>query len=148
MVATQRKEVMVILSESDYLDVKLVSLIADYDVETLSNLYQPIIGYASLAIFFTLVAEAKNQKITNISSHNQLLNRLQMAPGDFVDARKRLEAVGLLKTYLFFFTVFTISNGVVISFLITKNNGVWNLLHLCISHTVAELIIAIIEFHT
>lgn len=100
MVATQRKEVMVILSESDYLDVKLVSLIADYDVETLSNLYQPIIGYASLAIFFTLVAEAKNQKITNISSHNQLLNRLQMAPGDFVDARKRLEAVGLLKTYL------------------------------------------------
>ena len=91
---------MVILSENDYLDVKLVSLIADYDVETLSNLYQPIIGYASLAIFFTLVAEAKNQKITNVTSHNQLLNRLQMAPGDFVDARKRLEAVGLLKTYL------------------------------------------------
>ena len=91
---------MVILSENDYLDVKLSSLIADYDIETLSNLYQPIIGYASLAIYLTLVAEAKNQKITSIISHNQLLNRSQIAPGDFVSARKKLEAVGLLRTIL------------------------------------------------
>ncbi len=91
---------MVILSENDYLDVKLNSLIADYDSETLSNLYQPIIGYAALAVYFTLIAEAKNQTITSVISHNQLLNRLQMAPGDFVSARKRLEGVGLLKTFL------------------------------------------------
>lgn len=91
---------MVILSENDYLDVKLNSLIADYDIETLSNLYQPIIGYASLAIYLTFVAEAKNQKITSIISHNQLLNRLQIAPGDFISARKNLEAVGLLRTIL------------------------------------------------
>ncbi len=81
---------MVILSENDYLDVKLNSLIADYDSETLSNLYQPIIGYAALAVYFTLVSESKNQKITSVISHNQLLNRLQMSPGDFVEARKRL----------------------------------------------------------
>ena len=91
---------MVILSENDYLDVKLNSLIADYDTETLSNLYQPIIGYASLAIYFTLIAEAKNQKVTSLTSHNQLLNRLQMAPGTFIEARKRLEGVGLLRTFL------------------------------------------------
>ena len=91
---------MVILSENDYLDVKLNSLIADYDNETLSNLYQPIIGYAALAVYFTLVSESKNQKITSVISHNQLLNRLQMSPGDFVEARKRLEAVGLLRTIL------------------------------------------------
>ena len=91
---------MVILSENDYLDVKLNSLIADYDGETLSNLYQPIIGYAALAVYFTLVAEAKNQKITSLTSHNQLLNRLQMAPGNFIEARKKLEGVGLLRTFL------------------------------------------------
>lgn len=91
---------MVILSENDYLDVKLNSLIADYDGETLSNLYQPIIGYAALAVYFTFVAEAKNQKITSLTSHNQLLNRLQMAPGDFITARKKLEGVGLLRTFL------------------------------------------------
>ena len=54
---------MVILSENDYLDVKLKSLIADYDSETISNLYQPIIGYAALAVYFTLVSETKNQKV-------------------------------------------------------------------------------------
>lgn len=91
---------MVILSENDYLDVKLNSLIADYDKETLANLYQPIIGYASLAVYMTLVTEAKNQAITSVISHNQLLNRLQMSPGDFINARKKLEGVGLLKTYL------------------------------------------------
>ena len=91
---------MVILSENDYLEVKLNSLIADYDNETLTNLYQPIIGYASLAVFFTLVSEAKNQTITSVINHNQILNRLQMAPGDFITARKKLEGVGLLKTFL------------------------------------------------
>lgn len=91
---------MVILSENDYLDVKLNSLIADYDGETLSNLYQPIIGYGALAIYFTLVAEAKNQNVTSVISHNQLFNRLQMAPGDFIYSRKKLEGVGLLRTFL------------------------------------------------
>ena len=91
---------MVILSENDYLEVRLNSLIADYDVDTLSNLYQPIIGYAALAVYFSLWAEAKNQRITHICSHNQLFNRLQIAPGDFISARKHLEAVGLLKTVL------------------------------------------------
>ena len=91
---------MVILSENDYLEVKLNSLIADYDNETLTNLYQPIIGYASLAVYFTLVSEAKNQSLTSIISHYQILNRLQMAPGDFISARKKLEGVGLLKTFL------------------------------------------------
>ena len=91
---------MVILSENDYLEVKLNSLIADYDVDTLTNLYQPIIGYAALAIYFTLWGEAKNQKVTHICSHNQLFNRLQIAPGDFISARKHLEAVGLLRTVL------------------------------------------------
>ena len=91
---------MVILSENDYLDVKLNSLIADYDNETICNLYQPIIGYGAVAIYFTLVWEAKNQSLTSVISHNQLFNRLQIAPGDFIACRKKLEGVGLLKTYL------------------------------------------------
>ena len=91
---------MVILSENDYLEVRLHSLIADYDVDTLTNLYQPIIGYQALAVYFSLWTESKNQKITRICSHNQLFNRLQIAPGDFINARKHLEAVGLLKTVL------------------------------------------------
>ena len=81
-------------------EVRINSLIADYDRDTLTNLYQPIIGYSALAIYFTLWSEANVQKVLSFSSHEQLLVRMQMAAGHFVDSRKLLEAVGLLKTRL------------------------------------------------
>ena len=91
---------MVILSSSDMFDVKVSSLLADYDRETITNLYQPIIGYSALAVYFTFWSEAKNQKVLSLSSHEQLLLRMKMATGDFIEARKTLEAVGLIKTRL------------------------------------------------
>ena len=94
------KTVMVVLSSSDMFDIKISSLLADYDRDTLTNLYQPIIGYTALAVYFTFWSEAHNQKIISLSSHEQLLLRMRMATGEFVDARKVLEAVGLLKTRL------------------------------------------------
>jgi replication initiation and membrane attachment protein len=95
-----RKRDMVILSSNDMFDIKISSLLADYDRDTITNLYQPIIGYTALAVYFTFWSEAYNQKITSMSSHEQLLLRMRMATGDFVDARKTLEAVGLVKTRL------------------------------------------------
>lgn len=81
-------------------DIKVSSLLADYDRETITNLYQPIIGYTALAVYFTFWREAKNQKIISLSSHEQLFLRMKIAPGDFIEARKLLEAVGLVKTRL------------------------------------------------
>ena len=91
---------MVILSTSDMFDIKVSSLLADYDRETITNLYQPIIGYTALAVYFTFWSEAKNQRIISLSSHEQLLLRMKIATGDFIEARKTLEAVGLVKTRL------------------------------------------------
>ena len=91
---------MVVLTQNDYLEVKLASLIADYDRETLYNLYQPIVGYQALAVYMTLWCEANNEKVTSACTHGQLLNRMKIEPGTFVEARKALEAVGLLKTFL------------------------------------------------
>lgn len=91
---------MLILKENDYLDVKLNSLVADYDREVLANLYQPIIGYTALAVYFTLLSEADNQKINAIISHETLFRRMMINAKEFVDARHVLEATGLLKTYL------------------------------------------------
>ncbi len=91
---------MVILSTSDIFDIKVSSLLADYDRETITNLYQPIIGFTALAVYFTFWSEAKNQKVTSMSSHEQLLLRMKMATGEFIEARKILEAVGLVKTRL------------------------------------------------
>ena len=81
-------------------DVKISSLLADYDRDTITNLYQPIIGYTSLAVYFSLWSEANNQKIISMSSHEQFFLRMKIATGEFVEARKTLEAVGLVKTRL------------------------------------------------
>ena len=81
-------------------DIKISSLLADYDRETITNLYQPIIGFTALAVYFTFWSEGKNQKIISFSSHEQILLRMKIATGEFIEARKVLEAVGLLKTRL------------------------------------------------
>ena len=91
---------MVILSEKDMFEVKVSTLLADYDRDTITNLYQPIIGYTALAIYFSFWSEAKNQKVLSYSSHEQFLARMKMNPGTFAESRKILEAVGLVKTRL------------------------------------------------
>ena len=91
---------MNILKERDYFEVKLNSLIADYDREVLINLYQPIIGHTACMIYFTLWCEANNQKVTSMSSHGQLFEKMKIKAKDFVEARQALEGFGLLKTYI------------------------------------------------
>ena len=91
---------MIILSPKDILIVKRKSLIADYDKETIFNLYQPMIGALGCALYMTLLYEAKNQKVTSVSTHEQILIKMQVTTQEFLKARGLLEAVGLLKTYL------------------------------------------------
>ena len=91
---------MVILNSNDVFSIRLATLVADYDHETLINLYQPIIGHGATILYFTLLYEAAIQRVTSIASHETLLAKMQMATGDFLKARKTLEAIGLLRTYL------------------------------------------------
>ena len=42
------------LSKDDFFEVKLGSMLASYDRDILTTLYQPIIGYKALALYFTL----------------------------------------------------------------------------------------------
>lgn len=91
---------MVILSENDMFEVKITSLLADYDRETITNLYQPLIGYTALAIYFSFWSESNIQKLLSYSSHEQFLSRMKLTPGAFIEGRRLLEAVGLVKTRL------------------------------------------------
>ena len=91
---------MVILSTQDFYKVKLSSLIADYDKDTLTTLYQPLVGHTALSVYFTLWSEAKKQDLASLMMHECLLVSMQIATGEFIEARKKLEAVGLLRTYL------------------------------------------------
>lgn len=91
---------MIILSPKDFYQVQLSSLIADYDKDTLTALYQPIVGHIALSVFFTLWSEAKKQALMPLNSHEELLVQMQIATSEFIEARKKIEAVGLLRTYL------------------------------------------------
>ena len=91
---------MKVLAHQDFLEVRLASLIADYDRDTLSNLYQPMIGFEALSLYMTLWSEANNEKVSPLCTHEQVFLRMRMPASAFVDARKYLEATGLLKTFV------------------------------------------------
>ena len=91
---------MKILANNDFLEVRLASMIADYDRDTLVNLYQSMIGFEAVALYMTLWSEANNERISPICTHEQIFLRMRIPPSVFVDARKYLEAVGLLKTFV------------------------------------------------
>ena len=63
-------------------------------------LYQPIVGYAAISVFMMIWAMTKHSVSEQYFTHDNILNRMKMSPGEFVEARKKLEAVSLLKTYL------------------------------------------------
>ena len=91
---------MVILGHNDVFKVHIATLVADYDRETLTNLYQPLIGYGALALYFTLWSEGDMQRVNPINAHEALLAKMKISVGEFIKARKTLEGVGLLRTYL------------------------------------------------
>ena len=91
---------MKVLAHQDFLEVRLASLIADYDRDTLSNLYQPMIGFEALSLYMTLWSEANNERVSPLCTHEQVFLRMRMPASAFVDARRYLEAAGLLKTFV------------------------------------------------
>ena len=75
------------------------SLLNDNDRFILTTLYQPIIGSVSLSLYFTLWADLnKTEIMSNEYTHHHLMNIMGIKLDEIVSARKRLEAVGLLKT--------------------------------------------------
>ncbi|MBR7554249.1 replication initiation and membrane attachment family protein [Allobacillus sp. GCM10007491] len=65
----------------------------------LTLLYQPLIGREAVALFQFLKEEAAKQAADASTSHHYVMTMLNMDLDEFYEARKRLEAIGLLKTY-------------------------------------------------
>jgi len=77
------------------------TIIKDLDKKIITMLYQPIIGYSATSLYFTLVDDLdKKEVISEDLTHHHLMATMQLKLDDIVIARKKLEAVGLLKTYL------------------------------------------------
>lgn len=76
------------------------SVFSSYEQLSLTVLYQPIIGTSSVCLYMTLLGYLEKNKISSGgNSHNDLINSMQMKLEDIKEARERLEAIGLIKTY-------------------------------------------------
>lgn len=71
------------------------------DLGILLNLYQPLVGNDSISLYYTLWSYLdKAELMSNEWTHHHLLTNMQITINEIDDARVKLEAIGLLKTYL------------------------------------------------
>lgn len=76
------------------------TVLHEEDRRLLTMLYQPIIGYMAVSLYFTLVDDLENNSTSSDLTHHHLMSIMQLRLEDILTAREKLEAVGLLKTYL------------------------------------------------
>ncbi len=76
------------------------TILSPQDRKLLTMLYQPIIGYVSVSLYFSLIEDMDRIEINSEElTHHHLMATMQLKLDDIVVARKKLEAIGLLKTY-------------------------------------------------
>lgn len=74
------------------------SLLNENDRLILTMLYQPIIGSTALSLYFTLWSDLNKIEImSNEYTHHHLMNTMSLKLDDIINARRKLEAIGLLK---------------------------------------------------
>ena len=77
------------------------TVISNSDFSILLNLYQPLVGNEAISLYYTLWSYLdKSELISNEWTHHHLLKNMQITINEIDDARVKLEAIGLLKTYL------------------------------------------------
>ncbi len=76
------------------------SILTEIDKKNLINLYEPIIGIAPVSLYLTLWSDLdKRELMSKDYNHHHLMTVLKSPLDDIKEARKALEAVGLLRTY-------------------------------------------------
>ncbi|MFC7371349.1 replication initiation and membrane attachment family protein [Fictibacillus iocasae] len=80
----------------DMYTVQLCGVLHEQDKKVMTLLYQPLVGAFAYSLFMTWWQEADAYKR---SSHQHLMNITQFSLKDIFEARKKLEAIGLLKVY-------------------------------------------------
>ena len=77
------------------------TIIDEIDRKILTMLYQPIIGYTAVTLYFTLIDDLlKRELMSDELTHHHLMSIMQLKLPNIVIAREKLEAVGLLKTFV------------------------------------------------
>ena len=77
------------------------TVLNDQDRSLLIMLYQPIIGQVAISLYFTLWSYLdKNELFSNEWTHHHLMTSMRMKLTDLIEAREKLEAIGLLRSFL------------------------------------------------
>lgn len=100
---------------------KIVSkaLPQEFHFQTLTKLYQPFIGATAVALYTSMTAEVQPGDWNQLQewNHEQFLIRLGINMQQFINAKEKLEAVGLLRTqfdrkqHYFLYEVFPAKSG-------------------------------------
>lgn len=77
------------------------TILNEHDRKIISMLYQPIIGSIATSLYYTLWADLdKTELLSAEYTHHHLMTSLRIKMDSIITARKKLEAVGLLKTFV------------------------------------------------
>ncbi len=77
------------------------TILNENDRRIISMLYQPIIGSTAVSLYYTLWADLDKTELLSCEyTHHHLMTSLRIKMDAIVNARKKLEAVGLLKSYV------------------------------------------------
>ena len=77
------------------------TVLSNNDLSILLNLYQPLVGNEAISLYYTLWSYLdKTETISSEWTHQHLLTNMQITVSEIDDARVKLEALGLIKTYV------------------------------------------------
>lgn len=77
------------------------TVLSEQDRRILIMLYQPIIGCEAISLYFSLWSNLERSEIISEEcNHHQLMTSMRKKLSDIIEARERLEAIGLLKVFV------------------------------------------------
>jgi len=76
------------------------TMLSDKDRNILMLLYQPIVGSSAISLYYTLWSYLdKMEFVSNEWTHHHILRDMMISNNEFIEAKVKLEAIGLIKTY-------------------------------------------------
>lgn len=89
------------LFPADTYIVKNATILNNEDRLTLIKLYEPVIGATAINLYFTLWANLDTLDIISTDhTHHSLMATMRIKLEDILEAREKLEGIGLMKTYV------------------------------------------------
>ncbi len=96
MMSTHWKEVLPV----DSYRIRLADFITEIDTHVLTLLYQPLIGANAVGLYKSLLAQLPKDVFEgDVHTHQHLRLMVGLTMSDLLEARKKLEAIDLMRTY-------------------------------------------------